>query len=209
MNIKTLLLIALSILPVVSLAETVEELQAEMTRIQGNPEALKAAVQMGEERAVLCFSCHGKDGNSKRDYIPNLASQNATYLFNQFENFASGKRTDYVMSKLAKQLTGPERVAIALYFSDRPVKEREEPVAMSPKGKQLYESVCFACHGMAAHGDHQYPRIAGQPYTYLEATLMKFKHKDPERAKSPMVAVVQNMDEQQLKDVASYLTHMP
>lgn len=209
MNIKTFLLIVLSMLPVVSQADTVEELQAEMARIQANPEALKSAVQMGEDRAVLCFSCHGKDGNSKRDYIPNLASQNATYLFNQFENFATGKRTDYVMSKLAKQLTGPERVAIALYFADRPVKEREEPVAMSPKGKQLYESVCFACHGQAAHGDHQYPRIAGQPYTYLEATLMKFLKKDPERAKSPMVAVVQNMSEQQLKDVASYLTHMP
>jgi cytochrome c553 len=209
MNLKILFLIVLSMLSVVSQAETVDELQADMARIQADPVALKAAIQKGEERAILCFSCHGKDGNSKRDYIPNLASQNAAYLFNQFENFADGRRVDYVMSKLAKQLKDDERVAIALYFADRPVKRREEGIAVSAKGKQLYDSVCFACHGATAHGDHQYPRIAGQPYTYLESTLLKFLHKDPDRAKSPMVAVVQNMDEESLKAVATYLTNMP
>lgn len=209
MKLKTLILIVMSMLSTVARAESVDDLLAQMARIQGDPAALAAAIQKGEDRAVLCFRCHGDDGNSKRDYIPNLASQNATYLFNQFENFANGKRKDYVMGALAKQLKPEERVAIALYFANRPVVRRVDEHPVSPNGKQLYQSVCFACHGSSGHGDHQYPRIAGQPYTYLETTLMKFRNRDPDRALSPMVAVVQNLSEQQLKDVASFLTNMP
>ncbi|WP_051219608.1 c-type cytochrome [Oceanobacter kriegii] len=189
--------------------ETVDELIRDMIHIEQNEQAHQAAIVQGEERGILCFSCHGRDGNSKRDYIPNLASQNAAYLFTQFEHFANGIRKDYVMSKLAKQLTDKERVAIALYFADKEVKPRQQPVAPSDQGKQLYDSMCFACHGQSAHGSREYPRIAGQPYEYLETTLLNFLSKNPERAQSPMVAVVQNLTEQQLKDVASYVAHMP
>jgi len=193
----------------VSAQETVEELVQDMARIEADPAAHQAAIQQGSERGILCFSCHGKDGNSKRDYIPNLASQNAAYLFTQFQYFADGTRKDYVMSKLATQLSDQERVAIALYFADREVKPRQQPRPPAASGKQLYDSMCFACHGQTAHGSREYPRIAGQPYEYLENTLMKFLKKDPERAHSPMVAVVQNLSEKQLKDVASYVSHMP
>ncbi len=157
----------------------------------------------------MCFRCHGDDGNSKRDYIPNLASQNAAYLFTQFEHFADGVRKDYVMSKLATTLSKEDRINIALYFAHKPVVSREQPVPTSAKGEQIYKTTCFVCHGNAGHGSSLYPRIAGQPYEYLTKTLMRFLHNDPERKNSPMIGVVQNMDEQQLRDVAAYIAHMP
>lgn len=203
-----LYVLLLSVLSFLARAESVDELLADMERIQQDPAALRAAIQQGEYRGTLCFSCHGKDGNSTRDYIPNLASQNPTYLFTQFEHFASGERKNYVMSKLATQLTDSDRVAVALYFADRAVKPRQQPVVPSAEGKALFDSMCFACHGASAHGSREYPRIAGQPYEYLEATLLKFRDKNPDRAKSPMIGVVQNLTEQQLKDVAAYLAHM-
>jgi len=196
-------------IPAGVLAASVENLLAEMTVIQNNTALLQAAVEDGKERGQLCVRCHGEDGNSKRDYIPNLASQNALYLFTQFEHFADGTRKDYVMSKLAGNLSGNDRIAIAIYFSQNEVKPRKQPVESNIDGEKLYRSMCFACHGHEGHGNQQYPRIAGQPYEYLEKTLMKFLHKDPERQNSPMSAVIQNLNEQQLKDVAAYVAHMP
>ncbi|MGB1092608.1 MAG: c-type cytochrome [Oceanobacter sp.] len=199
---------ALTLMSQTAFAESVDVLLMRMKNIQSDPVTEAKAVQKGRERGAFCFNCHGKDGNSTRTHIPNLAGQNAAYLFTQFEKFANGKRSDYVMSQLAKKLTDEERINIAIYFSKTEVKPRQQSVSPSQNGKATYDSLCFACHGASAHGSQQYPRIAGQPYEYLEQTLLKFKQKDPERLESPMIGVVQNLSEQQLKDVASYIANM-
>ena len=210
MKHNILLVVFLSLFSVTASADaSVDDLLRKMKGIQANPVELKAVIAQGEERGRLCFSCHGRDGNSKRDYIPNLASQNAEYLFTQFEHFADGTRKDYVMSKLAKQLTGEERVAIALYFANRQVTPRESKVAASADGKRIYDSTCFVCHGASGHGNDQYPRIAGQPLEFLSNTLKSFKNNDPDRKNSPMVAVIKNLSETDLQNVATYITNMP
>lgn len=188
-----------------------EQLLAEMATVQGNKYLLKESVEAGKERSILCGNCHGKDGNSVRDYIPNLASQNAAYLFNQFELFAIGERKDYVMSKLAKNLTRQDKVNIAIYYSQMPVIPRSETgdVSSSVKGKQIYQSLCFTCHQKDGHGDGNYPRIAGQPYKYLVKTLESFSGGDKDRVNSPMAVIVANMNNEQLKEVAAYVARMP
>jgi cytochrome c553 len=190
------------------LTET-ETLLAEMATVQGNDHLLATAIIAGKDRALLCGNCHGKNGNSVRDYIPNLASQNAAYLFNQFELFANGERKDYVMSRLAKNLTREDRVNIALYFSQMPVEPRPQAVPSSIKGEEIYNSLCFTCHQQDGHGNGSYPRIAGQPYQYLEKTLLGFAGGSAKRVNSPMSVIVANMNKQQLKDVASYVAQMP
>ncbi len=190
------------------LTET-EKLLAEMASVQGNEHLLSEAVAEGKDRSLLCGNCHGKDGNSVRDYIPNLASQNAAYLFNQFELFAKGERKDYVMTRLAKTLSRQDRVNIALYFSQMPVTPRPQAVASSAKGEQMYNSLCFTCHQQDGHGNGSYPRIAGQPYEFLVKTLNGFAGEDDRRANSPMAVIVANMDKQQLEDVAAYVASMP
>ncbi|WP_265574230.1 c-type cytochrome [Venatoribacter cucullus] len=187
----------------------VNRMLQEMAVIERNTALLQAALNDGQERATLCVHCHGNDGNSKRDYIPNLAAQNSEYLLTQFEHFADGTRSDYVMSKLAKGLSENDRVAIALFFSRQSVKPRPQPVAGSDKGKALYDSLCFACHGVSGHGSKQYPRIAGQPYEFLETTLMKFLNNDPKRQNSPMMPVIRNLNAQQIKEVAAHVANMP
>lgn len=188
----------------------VQQMLQEMATIEKNSTLLEAALKDGRDRAMLCVHCHGEDGNSKRDYIPNLASQNSEYLLIQFEHFADGTRKDYVMSKLAKNLTANDRVDVALYFSHQSVKTRPAaPAGNVEKGKQLYNSVCFACHGREGHGNAMYPRIAGQPYEFVNKTLLRFLHNDPERQNSPMMSIIKNMNEEQLRNVASYVSSMP
>jgi cytochrome c553 len=190
------------------LTET-EKLLAEMATVQGNAHLMKAAVEAGKERALLCGNCHGKNGNSVRDYIPNLASQNAAYLFNQFELFAKGERKDYVMGRLAKNLNRQDRVNIALYFSQMPVDTRSQPVLTSAQGEKIYKSLCFTCHQKNGYGDGRYPRIAGQPYEYLVKTLNGFAGDNDRRLTSSMATIVANMDKQQLQNVAAFVANMP
>ncbi len=186
-----------------------EQLLAEMSVIKNDPILLEQALVSGKERALLCGNCHGKNGNSVRDYIPNLASQNAAYLFNQFELFATGERKDYVMGRLAKGFSREDKINIALYFSVMPVEPRELSVTVTAQGEKIYQSYCFTCHQKDGHGDGSYPRIAGQPYQFLIKTLNGFSGGDKKRANSPMTVIVANMNEQQLKEVAAYVASMP
>ena len=189
--------------------EQAARLLQQFENIVADPEVRQKANAQGQERAQFCFRCHGKDGNSVRDYVPNLASQNPAYLFTQFEKFASGTRKNYVMSKLAEILSAEERVAVAVYFADKPVTPRDNRPEPDMKGRQVYQSLCFACHGDKGHGSHTYPRIAGQPYEFLEKTLLKFKQGDESRKNSPMTAVVGNMSDEDLKAVARWVANMP
>jgi cytochrome c553 len=204
-------LLCAGLAPAVSHAELTqtERLLAEMAAVQDDEHLLKTALVEAEDRVLLCGNCHGKNGNSVRDYIPNLASQNAAYLFNQFELFANGERKDYVMSRLAKNLTRQDRVNIALYFSQMPVESRPQSVASNAKGEQIYNSLCFTCHNKDGHGNGSYPRIAGQPFVYLEKTLNGFAGSNNRRANSPMAIIVAKMSKQQLQDVAAFVASMP
>jgi len=187
----------------------VAALLQEMSAIKKDESLLERTLEEGYERAVLCVHCHGEDGNSKRDRIPNLASQNSEYLFIQFEHFANGLRKDYVMSKLATGLTAQDRVAVALYFSEQEVKPRTQAVTKTELGQRLYTSNCVACHGREGLGDAQYPRIAGQPYEFLEMTLLRFLNDSEQRQNSPMTSVVKHLSPEQLQEIAAYVTHMP
>lgn len=190
-------------------AENAEELLNQFQAVLTNPEQTQLLTEQGEERAQFCFNCHGIDGNSVREYVPNLAGQNPLYLFNQFEKFANGQRENYVMSKLAVLLTSEERLAIAVYFSGKDVVLRETRPLPNDAGKRIYQSLCFSCHGNEGHGGLAFPRIAGQPYEFIETTLLSFKRGDPKRAGSPMIGVIQNLSEGDLQAVATWVANMP
>jgi len=192
-----------------SAADSPDVLLDRFQTLQADPHQASLMTEKGRERAQFCFRCHGEDGNSRRDYVPNLASQNPAYLFNQFEKFASGERENFVMSRLAPSLSADERIAVAMYFSALPVTVRTEQPAAELRGMHIYQALCFACHGDRGHGDQQYPRIAGQPFSFLHTTLMNFKAGKSSRRNSPMTAIVQNLSDEDLKAVATWVANMP
>ena len=105
-------------------AGSTDDAMARLNAIMADDDKRQASYEAGHERIRFCGYCHGEDGNSKRDYIPNLAAQHPLYLFNQFEKFRDGTREDYVMSKLAKTLSLEERINIAVYYSQQTAKSR-------------------------------------------------------------------------------------
>lgn len=187
------------------------EMMDRLEVLQKDSAAAQQAYAAAEERILLCSKCHGADGNSKRDYIPNLAGQKPQYLFDAFEKYVTGQRTDFVMNQAAKLLTLNERVNIAYYFSQQKVQPRADATvdaALVEQGAQRFATVCVTCHGAGAMGHDGFPRIAGQPRTYLTHALQRYRDKDPTRANSPMLAVAALLSDDDIAALTAYLSQL-
>jgi cytochrome c553 len=76
-----------------------------------------ADTQAGAQLAARCSACHGQHGVSNNPLYPNLAGQKKEYLGKQLRDFASGKRTDPVMSAMVKGLSEQDMQNLASYFN--------------------------------------------------------------------------------------------
>ena len=88
---------------------------------QPNIEAGKAKV------AQVCSACHGMDGVSVTDAIPNLAGQRALYIENQLRLYKDGIRKGpsaahpaAIMNAMAAQLSPAQITDVAAYFASLP-----------------------------------------------------------------------------------------
>ena len=67
--------------------------------------------------ALMCTNCHGTDGVSADRVWPNLAGQSKNYLTDALKAYAGGKRTNVVMSSLAKNLSDADTENLAAYYA--------------------------------------------------------------------------------------------
>ena len=191
----------------VAFSQSVHQALSELESIMADDSRRDAAYAAGKERILFCGSCHGKDGNSRRDYIPNLADQHPLYLFEQFEKFGNGQREDYVMSNLAKVLTVEDRINIAVYYSQQEASPRTSPApALVDAGRAKFQTKCSACHGKDAEGFRDMPRLAGQPSEYIKIALKRFKEMDPAVQSSPMIGIAAPLTAGDVEELAAFLT---
>lgn len=212
---KKILIILSLMFPGLAIAEydNIDHLIMQLNRKLQDNTQIELAVKEGQYRAELCQYCHGEDGNSVRDYIPNLAAQNAQYLLTQFEYFRLGLRKDYVMGNLAKTISENERVNLALYYSMQNVKLKNMPSNVSrdktiSNGKQIFNNSCVSCHGKYGYGKKNLPRIAGQPDKFIVKTLTAYRNKTHERPNSPMFGIAATLTHEDIKSLARYISLM-
>lgn len=72
---------------------------------------------VGKEKAVVCQSCHGVDGNSTDPQFPRLAGQYEDYLVQALTDYRSGKRRNPIMSGFAAGLSDADIANLAAYFA--------------------------------------------------------------------------------------------
>ncbi len=93
-------------------------------------------VEAGKARAqAVCAACHGGNGVSIADAIPNLAGQRPAYLEAQLRAFKAGTRKAASMNAIAGQLTPGEMAEVAAFFGGL------TPTALAQKSAQLPELV--------------------------------------------------------------------
>jgi cbb3-type cytochrome c oxidase subunit III len=179
--------------------------------------ARQAAIEAGEDRALFCQYCHGSDGNSLKPEVPNLAGQNAHYLLEQIDKFATRQRDDYVMSPLAANFSLEDKVNIAIFYYSKSVKPQTVDAKRAAAGKSLFQSVCSGCHGAQGHGNQKLARLAGQQIVYVTNALKSFRNNannpmaraESSRKSATMEGVTQNLSDEQIETVAAYVAQLP
>ncbi len=177
--------------------------------MQGDPVALKTAVEAGKKASFFCANCHGEDGISKTPDVPNLAGQNPAYLLEQMRKFAVGERKDPFMQGLIKVLKDDERLQIALYYANNPVAPSHADAGQAARGKLLFDKLCMRCHGQQAHGGELYPRIAGQKLPYLQASITRYRDRTGVRNNQLMSIATATLKNEEIVAIANYLTQLP
>ena len=80
-----------------------------------------ADLEAGKAKAqAVCAACHGANGVSVSDSIPNLAGQRSAYLENQLKAWKDGSRKNPLMNAIGAQLGDGEIANLAAYFSSLP-----------------------------------------------------------------------------------------
>lgn len=69
---------------------------------------------------AVCAACHGANGVSVSDSIPNLAGQRAAYLETQLRALKDGARKNAIMNPIAAQLSLEDIKNIAAFFASQP-----------------------------------------------------------------------------------------
>jgi cytochrome c553 len=147
---------------------------------------------VGKSESSLCQGCHGAEGISFVDLIPNLAGQSALYTAKQLRDYQSGARTHQIMSAISKNISGSELADISAYFAGLK-KMQGDGSGDNPVAAKLFREgdtargipSCAGCHGENGKvpAIAAYPVIGGQHREYLRVQLFRFRSGD--RSNSP------------------------
>lgn len=169
---------------------------------------------LGSLVETRCALCHGPEGESASAIYPRLAAQHPEYMAKQLKDFRDGRRKSEAMAEMVKDLTDDEITALAAYFAAKPAKARRTRDAdLAAVGKYIYASgnpysgvpACASCHGPAAHGTVQLPRLAGQHPAYLETQLKEFNKRARTNDNAIMHTIATKLTELEVVAVSVYL----
>jgi len=186
-------------------ADEVETLEL-LKLAQSSEKNTSEAIEAGRIRASLCGYCHGVQGTSERNYIPNLAGQNLEYLIHQFQLFASGKRRQSVMEELSGSLSIQDQVNLSLYYASQIPERRFDIQGDVRKGMLAFKQSCESCHGIDGVGNKMIPKLATQPQFYLKQTLTNLKKHSGHRSVPEMESVLANITDTMITDISAYLS---
>lgn len=138
----------------------------------------------GADIAAGCAPCHGEHGIAPDPQFPNLAGQSATAIYKELHDYKSRSRVNDIMNGMAQALDDQQIIDVAAYMASSAAQvpnptipttavpvlrlvERGDPARGLP--------ACNACHGAAAGGPIETPRLSRQSQDYLAKQLHAFK----------------------------------
>ena len=159
-------------------------------------------------KAALCAACHGPQGNPAMALTPALAGQTARYIYLQLRDFQEGRRSNELMSPMAKDLSRDEMRELGAYFAAQ--KSQPKPfqpdAAKARLGKvKADETLCTMCHLGGFAGQNEIPRVAGQPFDYIVKQLRDFKAKARTNDAGSMTSVSNTLTDADIENLAHYI----
>ena len=146
----------------------------------------------GAAISVSCMACHGSQGISTVDYVPNLAGLPQEVIYKELIDYRTGKRNYVVMNAVAIGLSDQDMADVAAYYSNYgsrgpdPFRTGENLLNKGVVGTDEHISrlfgdgdpirnvvACAACHGPEGVKTGA-PPLVGQPTQYLSNQLLAF-----------------------------------
>jgi len=172
---------------------------------------------------VACARCHAFDGTADGSgAFPKLSGISTYYLAKQLRDFASGLRTDAIMSAIARKMKDEDIADVSEYYSRVSGTPTPAPVAspdvlalgtrLATVGDQEKEiQACESCHGAAGRGeDPAIPRLAGQYAGYIAFQMrmwqMGYRKND---ANQQMANIARRLSPQDIEAIGVYFERLP
>ncbi len=165
----------------------------------------------GARKAEACAACHGLGGNSPTSAFPILAGQTFRYVYLQLRDFKEGRRSDPVMSPMAKDLERQDMLDLAEYYAaqkPKPIPFKADGARVERGRKKVDEVLCTMCHLGGFKGQNEIPRIAGQWPEYIVKQLKDFKARTRTNDAGNMTAVAQTITAEDIVDLAHYIANL-
>ena len=189
-------------------------------------EPLRGDAVVGHAKAAVCGACHGTAGISPVPAFPNLAGQDAEYLYWQLVEFKREARPESPMTAQVAHLDETAMRDLAVYFGSLPAVNAAATGNPKPAdhGDILYRvgdpakgvPPCQGCHGIDGGGHpladddahwRIYPILRGQHADYLVQRLKDFR--DGKHLLSSgdhiMTPIARSLDDDSIQTVAHWL----
>lgn len=183
------------------------------------------SLQNGATKGVVCFGCHGPNGNSSNAAWPTLAGQSAIYVAEQLRLFRSKVRDNPVMTALATPLSDADIDDLSVFFAAQTPTGLEADPSYWQAGQLVYRRgdksraipACTACHGPIGRGNLAagYPALRGQQsgYTIKQlndyATGARYSGATTTNQASPngyiMATIAKRLTPEDIRNLASYV----
>lgn len=170
-----------------------------------------AATPYAQRFAALCAACHGANGRIETPLTPVLAGQPSLYAITQLFLFREGRRSNEVMTAVAKTLTDDDLRGFSEFIETLPPvpppppATPPDPIRMA-RGQALAEQhKCVFCHGAGLGGGQQVPLIGGQHEEYLQDSLRGFHSGSRPGYTQAMTEAVSQIPPEDLDTLAYYV----
>jgi len=150
----------------------------ELRPVYASPEEIAEGKRLAEK---VCASCHGADGISTNEGVPNLASQRPAYLYLELKAYQSGARGDSAMADTVKFLNDDAIVKLAAYFASLNPAQPSAPGArkanLDPvQAGKAATGMCAGCHGETGVSKTPgSPNLAGLDPKYLVLAMKAYQ----------------------------------
>ena len=167
------------------------------------------SAQSFAERFSTCLACHGEKGQSETPDTPSLGAQPSAAMLIQLYLFREKRRTNEIMSEMAKGMTDADLQQFADEIAKLPPPK---PAADAPdaarmeRGRELAQkNRCGFCHNPDFSGRDNLPRLAAQREDYLVKALRDYKSGARPGYDPQMQEVLPSVTDDQIADLAYFL----
>jgi cytochrome c553 len=185
-------------------------------------QAITGDAKAGEKKNAMCIGCHNIEGYQASFpviyKVPKISGQNGKYIAAALDAYRKGDRKHPSMRGIAGSLSDQDIADLAAYYeaSGKQADAAAVP-ATAPEAPAVIKdklAVCVACHGTNFNNttDPANPRLAGQYADYIEVALRSYQTEGNHifgRANATMGAMAKPLKEDEIKQIASYISGLP